>query len=579
MKRFFLIIGTFIVSQITVAQWTFTSSISKSGNCSGLDALGANIWAAIGDQAPGQLNFATRELCEASRASVSGTYSEGGCTTRVITTPCKGPAGALNGVDILGLSKGNSSYSTNPVNEINDWSNDDMERMLALNSELKSYEPTRVATGDIVFDNSRSGLASGATFVSLDMRPGGSSTIISEDLLPLKERQANVQLVSDYLDRLQGMTIPDLATVEQYTEWIRETFKEVSGYDIAAISKKYDLSEEEKLVLANYREFVSEMSDKIVEGLKRTNDTKVFEMSVLSDDSYGGSDFLSKTNYMRVNLDDVPEDNPMKITSDIIKMFDGNTGFHPELYYNETLNEYTIAFEGSSMNPIQLPSFVADWYDTNYKQGVGDVPDQFKMAAYIAKHIPEGVNVNFTGHSLGGGLASLCGAITGKPTYTFNAEGVNENILKACRVSTGDMSKFSNIKAYYTDNDLLSNTQDVTGRTLAVPAIGERINIGNLQSSVDNYTYTATGAVAGTVAGTIVGSALAPGVGTIPGTILGSAIGSIGGSKAMAHRLKPMVNYFYGEKERKQNDITLAIANERSRSAMRTVESVPIRIE
>ena len=152
MRRFFLIIGISIVSQVAVAQWTFTTSVSKSGNCSGLEALGANIWAAIGQGVSGQNNFATKEQCEASRASFSGTYSEGGCTTRVITTPCKGPAGALNGVDILGPSKGSSFYSTNPVNEINDWSKDEAIRRMGLDKNYTSDESTNVLTGDDDFD-------------------------------------------------------------------------------------------------------------------------------------------------------------------------------------------------------------------------------------------------------------------------------------------------------------------------------------------------------------------------------------------------------------------------------------------
>lgn len=152
LKRHILLFGFFIVAHVAVAQWTFTTSVSKSGNCPGLEALGANIWAAIGQGVSGQNNFATKEQCEASRAGFSGTYSEGGCTTRVITTPCKGPAGALNGVDILGPSKGSSFYSTNPVNEINDWSKDEAIRRMGLDKNYTSDESTNVLTGDDDFD-------------------------------------------------------------------------------------------------------------------------------------------------------------------------------------------------------------------------------------------------------------------------------------------------------------------------------------------------------------------------------------------------------------------------------------------
>lgn len=152
MKQFLIVIVLSVVSQIAAAQWTFTSSVTKSGKCSGLGALEANVWAAIGQQLPGQVSYPTRERCESARAGLSGSYSQGGCTVHVTTTPCKGPAGASGGVNILGPSQGSSYYSTNPVNEINDWSKDDMERLLALNPEYNTIDPKAMKTGDIDYD-------------------------------------------------------------------------------------------------------------------------------------------------------------------------------------------------------------------------------------------------------------------------------------------------------------------------------------------------------------------------------------------------------------------------------------------
>lgn len=55
------------------------------------------------------------------------------------------------------------------------------------------------------------------------------------------------------------------------------------------------------------------------------------------------------------------------------------------------------------------------------------------MGEYIDKQLcvdDNDIKINFTGHSLGGALASIVGLITGKPTYTYNAEGVSDKILK-----------------------------------------------------------------------------------------------------------------------------------------------------
>ena len=39
-------------------------------------------------------------------------------------------------------------------------------------------------------------------------------------------------------------------------------------------------------------------------------------------------------------------------------------------------------------------------------------------------------NLIITGHSLGGGLATIGGSVTGANTYTFNAAGVHEQTFK-----------------------------------------------------------------------------------------------------------------------------------------------------
>ncbi len=591
------------------AQYRFTIDGGFSGDCakvSGVAELNQQLQMLKGQVASG---FPDKASCEQARAAVNSIKAQAemitydartgkvidrrkyNCSFSMSASPCTGRplsgglgnAGGLGGSsvgnpNVQGVGQGNSFYSTNGANDIRDWSNDDMERMLALNPNYKDYSLDAPSSGDANMDAKRAlerehaswTLDDSKPFVSLDMRPGGSSTIISEDLLPLEERPANSALVNSYLDRIDLNRIPEFATGEEYIQWIKDKFKEISGYDIDAVSAKYSMTDAEKQLVANYRDFFKGVTDKITDDLEnikaRSMETTVFEMSVLSDDCYGGSDYMTDTNYRKI--EDLPEDNSMKGTLNILNMFEGQTGFNAELYYNNKLDEYTIAFEGSQMNPLHLADFVNDWWNTNKRQGlgIGDVPDQYKMAAYIADHLPKDAKINFTGHSLGGGLASLCGAITGKPTYTFNAEGVNDNILKACNLPTDDVTKFSNIKAYHTSNDLLSNTQDVTGGKKAAPAIGERINIGNLQTKKEELLYSTVGAAAG-------GSVL-------PG--LGNVVGREVARRGMAHKVTPMEKYFKGVKEQKQtgiNEILVSLNNERSRTAMRTLDSIQINIK
>lgn len=587
----------------TNAQYTFTLNVNWSGNCSGYTAQMNQMMGKYKSQAIN--GFPTRELCEQTRAMcqqelghIELVYYDvktgkvvkreaTNCKLNVSTTPCTGRpmAGSVGTLNALGVSQGTSFYSANIANEIQNWSNDDMERMLALNPNYKDYSLDAPSSGDANMDAKRAQERENASwtlddskpFVSLDMRPGGSNTIISEDLLPLEERPANPVLVNSYLDRIDLNIIPEFATGEEYIQWIKDKFKIISGYDIDAVSAKYNMTDAEKQLVANYRDFFKGVTDKITDDLEnikaRSMETTVFEMSVLSDDSYGGSDYLADTNYKKIlNSEDLSEGDSMKEILKMLNFLEGKSGFNAELYKNDRLGEYTIAFEGSQMNPSKRIDFIDDWWNTNKKQGLGEIPNQYIIAAYIAEHLPKDVKINFTGHSLGGALASLCGAITGKPTYTFNAEGVNDNILKAYNLPTDDTNRFSNIKAYHTSNDLLSNTQDVTGKKIAAPAIGERINIGNLQGVKETAGYALAGGAVSAVTGTVL---------PVGGQTVGYVVGEVV-RRGMAHKVTPMVKHFRGEKEKKQtgiNDILVSLNTERSRTAMRTLDTIQINIK
>ena len=175
MKRFFMIVGISIVSQFAVAQWRFTVTISKSGNCSGLDgAISVRVAESMAKHY-NEKTYSSPQDCETFRAIANAPVSDDGCKIRLITTPCSGPGGAKGGVDVFGVGKGTSFYSVNGVNEINDWSNDDMERMLALDKSFNSYEPSSVSTGDNEFDEIRNNYSLSGKM------PNGSTNLIQTD--------------------------------------------------------------------------------------------------------------------------------------------------------------------------------------------------------------------------------------------------------------------------------------------------------------------------------------------------------------------------------------------------------------
>lgn len=72
---------------------------------------------------------------------------------------------------------------------------------------------------------------------------------------------------------------------------------------------------------------------------------------------------------------------------------------------------------------------------------------------------PTGFDI--TGHSLGGGEASLAGLLTKQPTYTFNAAGLHVNSMLRAGLEPNDLARQQRvIQAYYSDHDPLSWPQD-----------------------------------------------------------------------------------------------------------------------
>lgn len=68
-------------------------------------------------------------------------------------------------------------------------------------------------------------------------------------------------------------------------------------------------------------------------------------------------------------------------------------------------------------------------------------------------------------------MASVTGAITGYPTYTFNAAGLNHKTMDRYGITSNDTQ---HIQAYYGNHDPLNKIQDMG---ISPSAVGNRIRV------------------------------------------------------------------------------------------------------
>ena len=129
--------------------------------------------------------------------------------------------------------------------------------------------------------------------------------------------------------------------------------------------------------------------------------------------------------------------------------------YRSRFFRNDQRREMVMVYEGSTPRP----SHVGDWVN-NVEQGTGIMAEgwQYEMAkreALIARDEARRLNyrLTFTGHSLGGGLATAAALHTNRPAVTFNAAGVNSwttNLSNASRLITN----------YRVKGEVLSTLQD-----------------------------------------------------------------------------------------------------------------------
>lgn len=508
MRTVFKLIGVVAMMATTHLAWasyTFTMKLDISGSCGGWSSVERSTAQALFDRYVNSVNLGipSRAECEQARqiimSEINGIGS-GSCKIRVVCGPCTGSGGMGDapGVNLEGPSKGGSFYSGNASSEIRDWDkqNNALKQMLSGNSTNALPQNTWTAS---VYKDADSWIADGKgsqekEFASNARNSKASGFVIDPDkpfggipqdmeLVPLPAQKEKVsRWVSQVTDNEMDLL---LSYPDKCEQTFQSLFREKTGIDINAIIQKpyFELTDDERQALGNYNEFLRQTVGELrteTEKLKREvlsdEGKRELDAVIIAGDCYKDSkhDLIEKTDYMKISSDYF-EGGKLKEFAELIEhqnsllSLSGITGLNASLYRNEVTGEYVVAFGGTEMTSIM------DW-NTNVYNGLGFLTPQYEVAQKIGKAIAElssEVKINITGHSLGGGLASVAGLVSGAPTITVNAAGVPDRLLSQLGLNRENSS---NIKALVSDGDILNIGQKKVEEKLGVKlwAIGDK---------------------------------------------------------------------------------------------------------
>lgn len=162
--------------------------------------------------------------------------------------------------------------------------------------------------------------------------------------------------------------------------------------------------------------------------------------------------------------------------------------------FSDGQGNYVLAYRGTADG-------AADW-QTNFEQGAGleTTSGEFEiLAPMVAQQFAEALggeggitNLAITGHSQGGGLATVGSLVTGIPAVTFDASGIHPNTLENLGLDIGPARQTAEdglIRRYSLHEDALTQLQErIPGLSLAVPdALGHHIVLkpeGDLDSGM-----------------------------------------------------------------------------------------------
>ena len=122
-----------------------------------------------------------------------------------------------------------------------------------------------------------------------------------------------------------------------------------------------------------------------------------------------------------------------------------DTGLDYTIYEHRQTGDVVLAFRGTE------PLSIEDWKNDIQQVLVGSKDGQYEAAIKLAKALYEKVvttnkkNLSFTGHSLGGGLATAAALATGGEAIVFCAAGLSTKTINDLGLTTTDAENNNNI--------------------------------------------------------------------------------------------------------------------------------------
>ena len=161
---------------------------------------------------------------------------------------------------------------------------------------------------------------------------------------------------------------------------------------------------------------------------------------------------------------------------------DAAENFHVEVYKSKIDGSMVMSFKGTNG--------LKDW-GHNLKQGTGGDSYQYERAMKLAQRYKKvyGNNLQFAGHSLGGGLASAAAAVTGLPAYTYNSAGLHPNTPKDFGGSLEIASKVT--KSWHVKGEILTMSQNNLGKLLPILAVAPGVGTAGAAFIASLMVYTA----------------------------------------------------------------------------------------
>ena len=293
--------------------------------------------------------------------------------------------------------------------------------------------------------------------IANDISSGNNAQVVLKRMIPnLNDR------ISETANLLLDLYKQGKRSTDLFSRMLSDQFKALTGFDIYELNNKIKPTSEEQEILNSYNEYV-DMVCKSAQDKLSAEEERVpeLEMAAYSIAVYKDDDTNLITDYFKPNplrdmsiISNPQERSGAEKIVNFINENEGKSGFNSEIYYDKGQDKYVIAIRGTEFTKLKDLSADA-LFALLAKSPQHDIA--YKLAQTIKESGIPLDKIKITGHSLGGGLASIVGMITGCETYIYNPAHVS---LEAAKNYKLDLSRQDNIHTYTTKKEIVTSVEN-----------------------------------------------------------------------------------------------------------------------